>query len=397
MPEVHPDHAAHPGYAVYLDHNATTPVHPSVVEAMLPFLRDAFGNASSHHFAGRPARQAVDRAREAVAALVGADPSEVLFTSGATESDNLALRGVAEAHPGCHVVTTAVEHSAVLATCDALERRGHRVTRLPVDRQGRLDLAALEAVLVPDTRLVSVMLANNETGVLFPVAEVARRCAARGVLVHCDATQAVGKVPVDIRAMGIDLLSLSAHKLNGPKGVGALVVRRGVRLVAQQTGGSQERGRRGGTENVPGIAGLGEAARLAARRLAEGEPARVERLRDRLEARIIEVVPETEVNGGAAPRLPNTLNLAFRGVDGEGVLLALDMEGIAASSGSACAAGAVDPSHVLLAMGLSREAAQGSVRLSLGYDTTEADVDYTAATLPPIVERLRALAPTGAA
>ncbi len=381
---------------VYLDHNATTPVHPSVVEAMLPFLRESFGNASSHHFAGRPARQAVGRAREAVAALVGADPSEVVFTSGATESDNLALKGVADLHPGCHVVTTAVEHSAVLATCGALERRGHQVTRLGVDRRGALDLAALEAALTPDTRLVSVMLANNETGVLFPVAEVARVCAARGIVVHCDATQAVGKVAIDARAAGIDLLSLSAHKLNGPKGVGALVVRRGVRLAPQQTGGSQERGRRGGTENVPGIAGLGEAARLAAVRLAADEPGRVAALRDRLEARIVEVVPQTEVNGGGSPRLPNTLNLAFRGVDGEGVLLALDLAGIAASSGSACAAGSVDPSHVLLAMGLPREAAQGSVRLSLGYETTPADVDYVAETLPPIVERLRALAPAGA-
>lgn len=382
--------------AVYLDHNATTPLDPAVLTAMLPYLRDLFGNASSHHFGGRPARQAVDRARAAVAALVGADPPEVVFTSGATESDNLALRGVAEAHAGCHVVTTAVEHSAVLATCEALERRGHRVTRLGVDRQGALDLAALDAALTPDTRIVSVMLANNETGVLFPVADVARRCAARGVLLHCDATQAIGKVPVDVRAMGIDLLSLSAHKLNGPKGVGALVVRRGLALVPHQTGGSQERGRRGGTENVPGIVGLGMAAQRAAERLAAGAPERVAALRDRLEARLVEVVPETTVNGGS-PRLPNTTNLGFRGIEGEGALLALDLAGIAASSGSACAAGAVDPSHVLLAMGLSREAAQASLRLSLGHETTDADVDYVIETLPPIVERLRALAPAGAA
>jgi cysteine desulfurase len=381
---------------IYLDHNATTPVDPSVVAAMLPFFGEAFGNASSLHFAGRPARQVVDRAREAVAALVGADPAEVIFTSGATESDNLALRGVAEQSPGCHIVTTAVEHSAVLSTCDALERRGHRVTRLRVDRRGALDLGALEAAISEDTRLVSVMLANNETGVLFPVADVARLCRARGVLFHCDATQAVGKIPVDARATGIDLLSLSGHKLNGPKGVGALVVRRGVRLPAQQTGGSQEGGRRGGTENIPGIAGLGEAARLAARRLADGAPARVAALRDRLEARVVEMVPETEVNGAGSPRLPSTLNCAFRGVDGEGVLLALDLEGIAASAGSACAAGSLDPSHVLLAMGLSREAAQGSVRLSLGYETTDADVDHVAQVLPRIVERLRALAPAGA-
>ncbi|HEX7126656.1 MAG TPA: cysteine desulfurase NifS [Thermodesulfobacteriota bacterium] len=383
--------------AVYLDHNATTPVDPSVVAAMLPFFGEAFGNASSHHFAGRPARQAVNRAREAVAALVGADPVEVIFTSGATESDNLALRGIAEREPGCHIVTTAVEHSAVLATCDALERRGHRVTRLGVDRTGALDLGALEAAITDDTRVVSVMLANNETGVLFPVAEVARICRARGVLFHCDATQAVGKVPVDMRTIGIDLLSLSGHKLNGPKGIGALIVRRGVRLPAQQTGGSQEGGRRGGTENVPGIVGLGAAAELAARRLAEGAPARVAALRDRLEARLLEMVPRSEVNGAGSPRLPNTLNCTFHGVDGEGVLLALDLEGVAASSGSACAAGSIDPSHVLLAMGLTREAAQGSVRLSLGYGTTDEDVDYVAQVLPAIVERLRALAPAGAA
>jgi cysteine desulfurase len=318
----------------------------------------------------------------------------VIFTSGATESDNLALRGVADLHPGCHVVTTAVEHPAVLATCDALEARGHRVTRLGVDREGRLDLRALEAALGADTRLVSVMLANNETGVVFPVAEVGRLCRARGVLFHCDATQAVGKLVVDMTAAGIDLLSLSGHKLSGPKGVGALVVRRGVRLRAQQTGGHQERGRRGGTENVPGIAGLGEAARLAAERLAAGAPAAVAALRDRLEAGIVAAVPRVEVNGARAERLPNTTNLTVHGLDGEGLLLALDMEGIAASSGSACAAGSLDPSHVLIAMGLPREAVQASLRLSLGFGTTGGDVDRVLEVLPRTVERLRAMAPT---
>jgi cysteine desulfurase len=339
----------------------------------------------------------VDAARAAVAALVSADPAEVIFTSGATEADNLALRGVAEAHPGGHLVTTAVEHAAVLATAAALERRGHRVTRLAVDTEGRLDLDALDAALGPDTRLVSVMLANNETGVIFPVAEVAGRCRARGILVHTDATQAVGKVPVDMRALGVDLLSLSAHKFGGPKGVGALVVRRGVTLVAQQTGGHQERGVRGGTENVPGIAGFGEAARVAAERLAAGEPSALAALRDRLEGRVVEMIPQAALNGAGAPRLPNTSSCSFAGVDGEALLVALDLEGIAVSSGSACAAGAADPSHVLLAMGLSRERAQATVRFSLGVDTTPDDVDYVAATLPAVVERLRALAPAGIA
>jgi len=383
---------------VYLDHNATTPVDPRVLDAMLPFFRDAWGNASSLHAAGRPARRAVEAAREAVARLVGAaDPAEVVFTSGATESDNLALRGVADLDPGCHVVTTAVEHPAVLATCDALEARGHRVTRLGVDRDGRLDLRALEAAIGPDTRLVSVMFANNETGVVFPVGEVGRLCRARGVLFHCDATQAVGKLPVDMTAAGIDLLSLSGHKLGGPKGVGALVVRRGVRLRPQQTGGHQERGRRGGTENVPGVVGLGEAARLAAERLAAAAPAGVAALRDRLEAGILGAVPRVEVNGAGAERLPNTTNLTLHGVDGEGLLLALDLEGIAASSGSACAAGSLDPSHVLLAMGLPREAVQASLRLSLGFGTTGEDVDRVLEALPGAVERLRAMAPTAGA
>ncbi len=378
---------------VYLDHNATTPVHPDVLEAMLPFLRDACGNSSSLHWAGRHARQAADGAREAIARLVGAEPAEVVFTSGATESDNLALRGVAELHPGGHIVTTAVEHQAVLHTCEALARRGYRVTYLRVDHAGRLDLERLEQALTPETCLVSVMLANNETGVIFPVEAIGRLCRARGIPFHCDATQAVGKIPVDVRRMGIDLLALSAHKLNGPKGIGALIVRRGVKLCPQQTGGHQERGRRAGTENVPGIAGLGAAARLAAARLAGGKPADVAALRDRLEARILETVPEVMVNGGEAERLPNTLNGSFRWIEGEGILLALDLAGIAVSSGSACTAGSLDPSHVLLAMGLSREAAQGTVRFSLGYDTTEAHIDYVAETLPPIIERLRAISP----
>ncbi len=379
---------------VYLDYNATTPVHPRVLDAMLPFFRESFGNASSLHWAGRGARQAVDRAREAVARLVGAEPSEVVFTSGATESDNLALRGIAELHPGGHIVTTAVEHQAVLETCQALAAKGYRITYLPVDRAGRLDPAQLEAAITPDTCLVSVMLANNETGVIFPVEAVGRICRARGVLFHCDATQAVGKIPVDVRRSGIDLLALSGHKLSGPKGVGALVVRKGVKLRPQMTGGHQERGRRCGTENVPGIVGLGEAARLAAERLSAGEPARVAALRDRLEAQITERIPAVVVNGAGADRLPNTLNCSFRWIEGEGILLALDLAGVAVSSGSACSAGSLDPSHVLLAMGLGRELAQGTVRFSLGYETTEADIDYVAETLPPIVERLRAISPS---
>ncbi|HWP34255.1 MAG TPA: cysteine desulfurase NifS [Thermodesulfobacteriota bacterium] len=378
---------------VYLDHNATTPVHPRVAEAMLPFLREAYGNPSSLHWAGRAARQAVDAAREAVARLVGAEPAEVVFTSGATEADNLALRGVAELHPGGHIVTTAVEHPAVRETCAELARRGWRVTVLPVDRAGRLDLAQLEAALTADTCLVSAMLANNETGVLFPAEAIGRLCRSRGILFHCDATQAVGKVPVDMRRMGIDLLALSGHKLNGPKGVGALVVRKGVKLKPQQTGGHQERGRRGGTENVPGVVGLGEAARLAAERLAAGEPARVAALRDRLERRILAAIPEVLVNGQGAERVPNTLNCSFRWVEGEALLLSLDLAGIAVSSGSACSAGSLEPSHVLLAMGLTREEASGAVRFSLGYETTEGELDYVVETLPPIVERLRAISP----
>ena len=377
---------------IYMDYNATTPVKPAVLEALLPFYRQQFGNPSSIHWAGRQVRGAVDEARERVAALAGCEPVEVVFTSCGTEADNMATKGAAAARrgEGNHIITSRVEHPAVLNTCLALEQLGYDITRLEVDRHGRPDLDALTAAITDSTILISLMFANNETGTLFPVREIAALAAERRVCFHCDAVQAFGKVPVDVRGIGIGLTSISGHKLGAPKGVGALVVRTGTKLHPLLNGGSQERNRRAGTENVAGIVAFGKACELAGAELA-GEAKRMATLRDRLERGIGERIPHTRVNGHPTERLPNTTNISFRDVAADSLLLNLDMAGVAVSSGSACASGTLKPSHVLAAMNLESAYAKGSVRFSLGAESTEEDVDQVLALLPPIVERLRNL------
>lgn len=376
-----------------MDHSATTPVRPEVLEAMLPYLTNDFGNPGSIHGFGRSARRAIDAAREQVAALVSTDPRDVFFTSGGTESDNLALRGVVAAtrrRGRKRVVTTAVEHHAVLEAAQYVrDFDGVDLQVAPVDREGRVDPEELAALIDADTVLVSVMHANNETGAVQPIERIAELCAERGVPFHTDAVQSAGKLAIDLRAVPVGLLALSAHKLYAPKGVGACCVRKGVPIEPQAVGGAQERGRRAGTENVAGIVGFGKACELAREELA-AEAERLARLRDRLQGGILEAIPDAWVNGPLEHRLPNILNVGFKGVDGESLILALDLEGIAVSSGSACTAGSLDPSHVLLAMGLSHEDAQGALRFSLGRGNTEADIDRVLAVLPEVVERVRA-------
>jgi cysteine desulfurase len=377
---------------IYLDYNATTPVAPSVLEAMLPYFSERFGNAGSAHALGHLSEGAVVHARSQVAALLNAEPAEVVFNGCGTEGLNHAFRGVFEAIPAKrHFVTTAVEHPAVLALAAWLRAQGAEVTVLGVDAEGRLDLGELAAALRPDTALLSVMAANNETGVLFPIPEIATLAKAKGVLLHVDATQAIGKVPVDARAWGVDLLNLSAHKFHGPKGVGALFVRRGLRLKPFLLGGGQERGRRGGTENVPGLVGMGQAAELAASRIPD--MARVEFLRNGMEGRILGEIPEVRIEGAGVPRLPNTSLLSFRGLEGEALLLRLNARGICVSTGSACSTGQKEPSHVLRAMGVPPEFANGTIRISLGHDTSASELETLTQILPALVEELRALAP----
>jgi cysteine desulfurase len=381
---------------IYLDHNATTPPAGVVIDRMTAALREQFGNPSSVHHFGQQAKAALDEARSAVAALIGGDPSEVIFTSGGTESDNFAIRGVAEALDVTgrkHLVASSIEHEAVLNTLKALARRGWTTTLLPVGESGIVSLEALEAALTDDTSLVSVMHANNEIGTIQPIATLAAAAKARGAIVHTDAVQSAGKIPVDVRALGVDLLSLSAHKFYGPKGVGALWVRRGVRLQAPITGGKQERSRRAGTENVAGIVGMGVAARLAKAKM-DGEATRLGGLRDRLEAGILAAVPGTAVNGARTPRVPNTTNISFDRIEAESLLIALDLAGVAVSTGSACSSGTLEPSHVLKAMGLPTHRTQNSIRFSLGESNTDADVDRVIAVLPGIVEKLRSLTRT---
>jgi cysteine desulfurase len=376
----------------YFDHNATTPPDPAVVEAMRRALIEDFGNPSSVHHFGQRAKALLDEARSSVATLIGAEPAEVVFTSGGTEADNLAIRGAAEALEPTgrrHLVASSIEHEAVLNTVKALARRGWTVTLLPVGASGILDPKALEEAITPETALVSVMHANNEIGTVQPIAELASIAHRAGALMHTDAVQSVGKIPVDVRRLGIDLLSLSAHKINGPKGAGALWIKRGTRLVSTMAGGKHERNRRGGTENVPGIVGLGVAADLArtkAARLTE-----IAALRDRLERVVLERVTGTAVNGAREARVPNTTNISFDGVEAESLLIALDLEGFAVSTGSACSSGTLEPSHVLRAMGLPAHRTQNSIRFSLGAGNTEADVDQLVAKLPTLVEKLRTL------
>jgi len=377
----------------YFDHNATTPPDPQVVEAVARALTDDFGNPSSVHHFGQRAKELLDDARTAVGELIGAEPAELVFTSGGTESDNLALRGAAEAAEASgrrHIITTAIEHEAVLNTIKALTKRGWTSTLLPVDATGIVSPASLAAAITRETAIVSVMHANNEIGTIQPIADLAAIAHEFGATFHTDAVQSVAKIPVDVRALGVDLLTLSAHKFNGPKGAGALWVRRGTRVVSTMTGGKHERNRRGGTENVGGIAGMGVAARLARQKLA-AHGAQIAALRDRLERGVLAAVPGTAVNGAPEPRVPNTTNISFEGIEAESLLIALDLEGFAVSTGSACSSGTLEPSHVLRAMGLPSHRTQNSIRFSLGAGNDETQVDALLAKLPAVVSKLRTL------
>jgi cysteine desulfurase len=378
---------------IYLDHNATTPVAPAVADRLDRAVRDLWGNASSVHHYGQQSKAAVDEARSQVAALIGAESSEIVFTASGTESDNFAIRGAAEALAATgrkHLIATGIEHEAVLKTLAALAKRGWRITLLPVDATGIVSPEALRAAITDDTALVSVMHANNEIGTIQPIAELAQIAKAHGALVHTDAVQTAGKIPVNVKALGVDLLSISAHKFYGPKGVGAMWLRKGVRLTPFMTGGRQERNRRAGTENVPGIVGLGMAAELARTKMT-GEAERVRALRDRLESGLLASVPGAQRNGAAEPRVPNTSNISFDRIESESLLIGLDLEGIAVSSGSACSSGTLEPSHVLKAMGLPHLRTLSSIRFSLGAANTDADVERVITVLPPLVEKLRSL------
>lgn len=379
---------------VYLDNAATTALSPRVLEAMLPYFTRYYGNPSSVHAFGREAKQGLDKARDQVAKALHCEPSEVIFTGCGTESDNTVLLGVAQRYrnKGKHIITTNVEHHAILHTCEYLEKQGYSVTYLPVDQDGLVTAEQVAAAIRPDTILVSIMFANNEVGTIMPIQEIGTVCKEKGVLFHTDAVQAVGHIPVDVQAMHIDMLSLSAHKFHGPKGVGALYCRKGIRLPSYIMGGAQERGRRAGTENVAGIVGLGAAIQLATEQLEENR-AKMTALRDRLMTGIQARISEVKLNGHPTNRLPNNVNFSFKYIEGESILLMLDMNGIAASSGSACTSGSLDPSHVLLALGLPHEIAHGSVRLTLGDETTEEDIDYTIDVLEKTVARLRAMSP----
>ncbi len=382
---------------IYLDHNATTPVDAVAAEAMIGALQHLFGNASSVHYYGQQAKSALDEARSAVSSLIGAEPAEVIFTSGGTEADNFAIRGVAEALEPTgrkHLVTCGIEHEAVLNAYKALARRGWKTTVVPLDPTGIVSLDRVREAVTDETALVSVMHANNEIGTIQPIAGLADIAHARGALFHTDAVQSAGKIPVDVRALGVDILSVSAHKFYGPKGIGALWVRRGVRLSPFLNGGKQERNRRAGTENVPGAIGMGVAARLAAQKL-DAEAVRLSALRDRLESGVLAAVPNTEVNGDRAARVPNTTNISFDRIEAESLLIALDLEGVAVSTGSACSSGTLEPSHVLKAMILSSHRAQNSIRFSLGASNTSEQIDHVISILPRIVAKLRTLSAVG--
>jgi cysteine desulfurase len=389
---------------VYLDFNATTPVEPEVLDAMLPYFSAEFANAASIHTPGQRARAAVETAREQVAALIGARPQEIVFTSGGTESDNHAIFGIASSSFTSftsstsstslrHIITAAIEHEAVLNACQALEKEGVRVSYLPTDRQGQIDLGELRRAIRPETILITIMHANNELGTVQPLEEIGRIAAEADVYFHTDAVQSAGKIPIDVNASRVDLLSISGHKLYAPKGIGALYVRGGTRLRQLLYGGHHQRGFRPGTENVAGIVGLGKAAEIARKSLAE-DAQRVSTLRDKLQQGLLHRVPQSRVNADAAPRTPNTTNLVFPGVEGEALLIALDLKGLACSTGAACSSGAVEPSHVLTAIGLPPEEARASLRFSLGRHTTSADIDFALNVVPAAVAQLRELSPT---
>ena len=377
---------------IYLDNHATTPVAPEVVDVMIPFLRDFWGNPSSAYSFGSQVHAYVEKARDQVAALIGADPKEIFFTSCGTESDNSAINSALEVTGKKKIVTTAVEHSALINQCEKLQKKGIEVVFMPVRPDGTLDFKEVEKAVDEDTAICSVMWANNETGVIYPVEEIAEFCKLKGVLFHTDAVQAVGKIPINLKKNKIDMLSIVGHKLHAPKGVGALYIRRRTRYSPTIIGGQQERGKRGGTENVASIVGFGKACELAGQRMDE-ENTRVKAMRDRLEKAILEKIPDVFVNGDRKHRLPNTVNFAFDFIEAEAIPLMLDKTGICASSGSACTTGSLDPSHVLKAMGLTPARARGAVRISLSTYNTDRDIDKLIEALPPIIKRLRAMSP----
>jgi cysteine desulfurase len=381
---------------IYMDHSATTPLDPQVLQAMLPFFSEKFGNASSLHSFGLEAKEALEDSREKVAKLLGADPEEIVFTSGGTESDNLALKGIARRNRelGRHIITTQMEHPAILETCRKLEKEGYEVTYLPVTSQGLVEPAALEAATRPDTILISVMHANNEVGTIQPIEEIGRIAAERDIYLHSDAVQSVGKIATDVNALGVDLLSLSAHKLYGPKGVGALYIRRGTKIESIVQGGGHERGLRSGTENIPGIVGLGRAAELCRERMnADGQ--KLTELSARLAGEVLEKIKDAWVNGSMKRRLPGSLNFGFKYVEGESLLLFLDSKGIAVSTGSACSSHKLEPSHVLLSLGLKPEECHGSLRITMGRSNTEEEVDYVASCIVEAVDRFRGISALG--
>jgi cysteine desulfurase len=379
---------------VYMDHNATTPVHPEVLDTMLPYYKEKYGNASSVHSFGREARAAMEEARERLAEFIRAEPREVIFTSGGTESDNFAIEGAAfeNSKKGKHIITSAIEHHAVLNTCKHLETHGFEVTYLGVDRYGVIDLDELKKALRDDTILITIMHANNEIGTIEPLGEISRISKENGIILHTDAAQTLGKIPVNIDELGIDLMSLSAHKLYGPKGVGALYVRRGTKVEPLVRGGHHEHNRRAGTENVPGIVGFGKAIEIAAADMKE-EGRRLWNLTEKLRSGLQERIDYVYSNSHPTERLPATMNLSFDFLEGESIVLNLDMKGVAVSTGSACTSGTLEPSHVLMALGLQAATAQGAIRFSLGRDNTEADINYLLDETPPIIERLRAMSP----
>lgn len=380
---------------IYLDNNATTPTRPEVLEAMLPYYKDIFGNASSMHSFGRAARAGVDKARESVARLIGAkEPREIIFTSGGTESDNFAIKGIAWSlkEKKNHIITSTIEHHAVLNTVKFLEESGFKSSYIGVDKDGIVDIDALKKEITDKTALISIMYANNEVGTIEPVAEIGRIAREKNILFHTDAVQAVGKIRVDVIRDNVDLLSLSAHKIYGPKGVGALYIKKGTKLTKLIHGGHHEYNLRAGTENVAGIVGLGMAAELAEKELNK-EAGYLAALRDKLQKGIEKFIPDIKLNGHPVKRLPNTLNISFEYLEGESIILSLDMEGIAVSTGSACTSGSLEPSHVLGAMGVSAQTSQGSIRFSLGKDNSDSDIDRIIEVLPGIIKRLRSMSP----
>jgi cysteine desulfurase len=379
---------------VYLDHSATTPVDPEVAELIMTYYTSKFGNPSSIHAFGREAKKGLEDARQQIATLIGAQPEEIVFTSGGTEADNMALIGAALANQkkGNHIITSAVEHHAILDTCKYLEKQGFKLTILPVDEDGLLSVEAVEKALTPETILVSIMHANNEVGTIQPIEEIGKLLQGKGIIFHVDAVQSLGKIPVNVNDLGVNLLTASSHKIYGPKGVGCLYIRKGTRIQSLVHGGSQERKRRSGTENLPGIVGFGKACELAGQRM-EADSAMIADLRDRLMKGIFDRLDHVKLNGHPTKRVPTNLNVSFEFIEGESLLLSLDMKGIAGSSGSACTSGSLDPSHVLLSMGICHEIAHGSLRLTLGRENTVEDVDYVLEVLPEIVTRLRAMSP----